>query len=154
MRIRRFHRGEEPALFEVFYSAIHIIARADYSEDQVNAWAPADLDPSLWANRIRGINPYVAEEMGKIVGYADVQANGYIDHFFVSGHHPRMGIGRALMKVIEMEAGRLRLPELTSDVSLTAQPFFARFGFAVLEQRQPTIRGVMIPNALMRKRCM
>jgi putative acetyltransferase len=39
---------------------------------------------------------------------------------------------------------------LTSDVSRTAQPFFAQFGFVVVEQRAPVIRRVTVPNALMR----
>ncbi len=110
-----------------------------------------DLDRDLWANRMRGINPFVAEMDGLPVGYADIQENGYIDHFFVSGRHPRQGIGRALMNVIETEALRLGITELTSDVSRTAQPFFERFGFVVIERRVPVIRGVQVPNALMRK---
>lgn len=152
MPIRRFRPGEEAALFEVYHSAIHLIAAKDYTEAQVQAWAPADLDPGLWAQRIQSIQPFVAEIEGVIVGYVDVQANGYIDHFFVSGHHPRQGIGSALMATIEAEAQRLGLQELTSDVSLTAQPFFARFGFDVVEHRAPVRRGVAIPNALMRRR--
>ncbi len=151
MRIRRFNPGEEPALFAVYHSAIHLIASRDYTEAQVNAWAPTDLDSELWANRMRGINPFVAEIDGKVVGYADVQENGYIDHFFVSGRHPRQGIGKALMETIQLEATRLRLIELTSDVSRTAQPFFERFGFNVVEQRTPVIRDIEVPNALMRK---
>ncbi len=151
MRIRRFSPGEEPALFEIFHSAIHRIACRDYTREQVDAWAPADLDSALWATRIRGINPFVAEIDGRLVGYADVQANGYIDHFFVSGHTPRQGVGTALMTVLEAEALRMGLDELTSNVSRTAQPFFERFGFVVVEQRRPVIRGVELPNALMRK---
>ena len=151
MHIRRFNPGEEPALFAIFHSAIHLIASRDYTETQVNAWAPSNLDSELWANRMRGINPFVAEIDGKVVGYADIQENGYIDHFFVSGRHPRQGIGRSLMETLESEANRLRLTELTSDVSRTAQPFFERFGFHVVEQRVPIIRGIEVPNALMRK---
>jgi putative acetyltransferase len=151
MNIRRFQPGEELALFEVYYSAIHLIASNDYSAEQVNAWAPSNLDRELWVNRIRGINPFVAEIDGQPVGYADVQQNGYIDHFFVSGHHPRQGVGKALMEVIHNEAKCLSLRELTSDVSLTAQPFFERFGFVIVEQRKPVVRGIEIPNALMRK---
>jgi putative acetyltransferase len=151
MNIRRFQLGEELALFEVYYSAIHLIARDNYSEAQLNAWAPSDLDRQLWVNRIQGINPFVAEIDGKLVGYADVQQSGYIDHFFVSGNHPRQGVGKALMQVIHREAERLSITELTSNVSRTAQPFFERFGFVVVEQRKPVIRGVEIPNALMRK---
>jgi putative acetyltransferase len=151
MNIRRFQPGEELALFEVYYSAIHLIASNDYSAEQVNAWAPLTLDRELWVNRIRGINPFVAEIDGQPVGYADVQQNGYIDHFFVSGHHPRQGVGKALMEVIHNEAQCLSLKELTSDVSLTAQPFFERFGFVIVEQRKPVVRGIELSNALMRK---
>ncbi len=151
MNIRHFQPGEELALFEIYYSAIHLIAKPDYSEEQLNAWAPADLDCTLWTNRINSINPFVADLNGKPVGYADVQPNGYIDHFFVSGHHPRQGIGKALMQAIHSEADRLNLTELTSNVSRTAQPFFERFGFIAIEQRIPVIRGIEIPNALMRK---
>jgi putative acetyltransferase len=151
MNIRRFQPGEEQALFEVYYSAIHLIARNNYSEEQLNAWAPLDLDSELWVNRINGINPFVAEIDGKTVGYADVQQNGYIDHFFVSGNYPRQGVGKALMQVIHDEAKRLNVTELTSNVSQTAQPFFERFGFVILEQRKSVIRGVELRNALMRK---
>lgn len=151
MQIRRFRPGEEPALFGVYYSAIHQVASRDYSPEQIEAWAPRDLDPALWQERIRGIKPFVAELDGEVVGYADLQANGYIDHFFVSGHHPRRGVGAMLMNRILREADALGLPELTSDVSRTTQGFFKRFGFRVIEQRNPVRRGVVIPNALMKR---
>lgn len=151
MRIRRLIHGEELALFEVFHSAIHLIACRDYSQAQINAWAPAKVDHDLWVARMRGINPFVAESAGVVVGYADVQASGYVDHFFVSGRHPRQGIGRALMAALEAEAERMRLTAMTSDVSRTAEPFFRRFGFEVVERRSPVVRGVALPNALMCK---
>ena len=74
----------------------------------------------------------------------------YIDHFFVSGAYPRRGFGAMLMTRILEEARHLRLSELTSDVSRTAQGFYERYGFRVVEHRCPVVRGVMIPNALMR----
>jgi putative acetyltransferase len=147
--IRRYLPGEEPALFEVYFTAIHLVASRDYTPEQVQAWAPRTLDVALWKSRIRGINPFVVELKGELVGYADLQSNGYIDHFFVSGRHPRRGIGSLLMKKILAEAVELRAPLLTSDVSRTAQPFFQKFGFVVTEQRYPEIRGVVVPNALM-----
>ncbi|MBK6853905.1 MAG: GNAT family N-acetyltransferase [Burkholderiales bacterium] len=148
--IRRYRHGEEPQLFNVYYSAVHLVACRDYSNEQIQTWAPQDLDRETWTARIRGINPFVAELNGKIVGYADLQPDGYIDHFFVSGHHPRCGIGTALMNYLLNEAQSASLKELTSDVSRSAQPFYERFGFVVVEQRQPEVRGVVIPNAFMR----
>ena len=100
---------------------------------------------------MRDIQPFVVEADGKIIAYADVQSNGYIDHFFVSGAVARRGIGRLLMERIHAEAIQLNLKELTSDVSRTAQPFYEHFGFQVIEQRSPIMRGVVVPNALMRK---
>jgi putative acetyltransferase len=151
LHIRRYRAGEELALFKVYHSAIHLVASRDYSPDQIQAWAPSDLDTARWTTRIRGINPFVAELNGELVGYADLQANGYIDHFFVSGHHPRCGIGSLLMRHLLKEAHLVGLTELSSDVSRTAQAFYEKFDFVVVEQRMPEIRGVAIPNAFMRR---
>ncbi|MBS0426093.1 MAG: GNAT family N-acetyltransferase [Proteobacteria bacterium] len=151
MEIRRFRWGDEAALFGVYFSAIHDIASRDYTPEQVQAWAPADLDTELWRDRMRGIRPFVAEIDDRVVGYADVQPSGHIDHFFVSGAHQRRGIGAALMARIHEEARSLGLSELTSDVSETAEPFFAHYRFEVVERRFPVLRGVTLENALMRK---
>ncbi len=151
MFIREFRFGDESALHTVYYSAIHQIASGDYTAEQVNAWAPDTLDQEVWVQRMRGIKPFVAVSDGEIVGYGDVQTNGYIDHFFVSGICPRQGVGRLLMEQIHETAMQLGLTELTSDVSRTAQSFFEHFGFLVVAQRSPVIRGVIVPNASMRK---
>ena len=151
MLIRNFRPGDEPALHAVFHSAVHLVACADYSAEQIAAWAPADMDRARWAARMQGIRPFVVERGGEVVAYADVQPGGYIDHFFVSGHHPRQGIGGLLMRHLHLIATARRMTTLTSDVSRTAQPFFAHFGFHIGEQRTPALRGVVIPNALMRK---
>lgn len=149
--IRDFAEGDEAALFEVFRTAVHLVACEDYASDQLDAWAPADYDVDQWRLRIRELRPIIAEREGHIVGYADLQPDGVIEHFFVSGHHPRQGIGTRLMEHLLDRAGEQRVRELSADVSLTARPFFARFGFVVTEQRAPRRRGVVIPNARMRR---
>jgi putative acetyltransferase len=144
--------GEESSLFDIYFTAIHLVASRDYTPEQVQAWAPGDLDVDLWKSKMREINPFVADLNGELVGYADVQSNGYIDYFFVSGKHPRRGIGSLLMGRILAEAASLSTPLLTSNVSRTAQPFFQTFGFVIAEQRYPEVRGVVVPNALMCRR--
>jgi putative acetyltransferase len=150
--IRRCEPGEEPALFDIYFTAIHLVASHDYTAEQNQAWAPREIDAAVWRNKMRDINPFVAALRGELVGYADVQSNGYIDHFFVSGRHSRRGIGSLLMKRIFAHAISGHVRSLTSYVSRTAQPLFARFGFIVVEQRSPEVRGVVIPNALMSRR--
>jgi putative acetyltransferase len=151
MRIRDFRIGDETALHAVFHSAVHQLASQHYTADQINAWAPDAVDQDIWAERMRGIRPFVLEHAGQIIAYADIQSSGYIDHFYVAGTHARRGIGTMLMNRIHQTANMQGIKVLTSDVSRTAQPFFHRFGFVVVEQRSPVIRGVVVPNALMRK---
>ena len=149
--LRAFQPGDEPALRAVFESAIHGTARRDYSQLQVDTWAPRDYDAEAWALRVRAIAPFVALIDGAIVGYADVQPGGYIDHFYVAAEAGGRGVGGRLMRRILARAEELQLAELTSHVSLTAQPFFAHFGFEVVEHRVFDVRGVEMRNAAMRK---
>lgn len=151
MHIRPFHPGDEPALHAVYHSAIHQTASKNYTPEQIHAWAPIDLDQYLWTKHIQGIQPFVVESAGEIVAYADVQSSGYIDHFFVAGVHARQGIGSLLMNHLQSVARAQAIATLTADVSRTAQPFFAKHGFVIVAQRLPVVRGVVVPNALMRK---
>jgi len=148
--LRDFRPGDEPALRAVFASAIHEVAIRDYSPQQVDAWCPRDHDADAWAARMQGLCPFVAERDGKIVGYADLQSGGYIDHFYVAGTAGGQGVGGTLMRHLLALAAERSLTELTSHVSLTAQPFFAHFGFQIVEQRVVDVRGVPLCNAVMR----
>ncbi|MGM3277769.1 GNAT family N-acetyltransferase [Ralstonia sp. 24A2] len=148
-RIRAFHPGDEPLLRAVFYSAVHGLAAARYRREQLEAWAPTDYDVVAWADHIRRNQPFVAEIGGQPAGYTDLQADGYIDHFFVSAAHARQGIGQQLMDHILGLATQRGLSRMHSHVSLSAEPFFARNGFAVIARQTVTVRGVPLANALM-----
>lgn len=132
-------------------SSTIIHRQINYTPEQIEAWASNDIDQEKWASHIRALRPFVVEVDGKIAGYADVQSNGYIDHFFVSGTYSKQGVGTLLMSCIHEEAKLLGLNELTSNVSKTAEHFFLRHGFRVVERGFPVRRGVTLQNALMRK---
>lgn len=151
MRIRDFREGDEPALQRVYFSSIREVACHDYSSEQIAAWACAEISPALWQERMRALKPFVIEDSAELIAYADLQPTGYIDHFFVSGSYQRRGAARLLMERIHAHATELALRVLSSDVSRTAQPFFAHFGFQIVEQRSALIRGIELPNALMHK---
>jgi putative acetyltransferase len=127
------------------------LASKDYTAEQIRAWAPANPDQEAWAKRIQAIQPFVVEQDLAIIAYVGLQPTGYIDHFFVSAQWARRGVGTLLMEHLQAVAVARCMTRLSSDVSRTAQPFFARFGFKIVEQRAPVIRGIIVPNALMRK---
>jgi len=150
--LRDFRPGDEPALRAVYQSAIREVARRDYTQEQVDAWAPQVWDAPRWAARMQGILPFVAERAGVVVGYADLQPSGYIDHFFVAAAAGGQGVGGLLMRRIHQRAQELGVGELTSEVSRTAQPFYLHFGFEVVDQHTTVVRGVALQYAAMHKR--
>jgi len=151
MQLREFRLGDELLLRDVFHSAIHELAIRNYTQEQVDAWCPADYDQAAWCERMQTFRPFVVEDAGKPIAYADLQPNGMIEHFFVSGPYARRGIGTLLMNRIHERAVELGLTALESHVSLTAQPLFLKFGFVIVRQQLPVRRGIALSNAVMQK---
>jgi putative acetyltransferase len=149
--IRELKDGEECILWDVFYSAVHDVAARHYSQAQVDAWAPENLDKTYWVERIRKLQPFVAQSGDMIVGYTDLQPSGFIDHFFVSGNWGRRGVGTALMTHLIKTAENQKIPLLSAFVSLAAQSFFQKFGFEIIKHQTLLVRGVEIENAHMTK---
>lgn len=150
-KIRPFRPGDEPPLWQVYYAAVHQLAAADYNPQQLDAWAPATVDTARWAERIQRLAPFVAERQGQIIGYADLQTDGYIDHFFVAPDHARQGVGSRLMDTIHQAALTRGIDRLYAHVSITARPFFEKWGFAVDASRTVYIQGVALNNFRMTK---
>lgn len=151
LRIRAFQPDDVDALIGVFQSAVHETAARDYDAAQRAAWAPAAPDRAAWQARLQRNQPFVALWQGEIAGFADLQADGLIDQFFVASTHGGRGIAQALMDHVLREAEARGLPALHAEVSLSAEGFFARNGFAVLARHAPVRAGVALPNASMRR---
>ena len=150
--VRHFRDVDSPELWAIYYAAVHEIASAHYTPEQLDAWAPPDFDSGRWHQRVRDLSPFVAERDGVVVAYADLQPNGYIDHIFVSPAVARQGVGSLLMEAIHQSAAAKGLTLLFANVSLTARLFFERWGFAVDEANRLTVRGVSLDNFRMSKR--
>ena len=151
MKIRNLEYGEESLLWNLFYATIHNINVQDYSEAQINAWAPDDLDEQIWKRKFQSIKPFVAEVDGEIVGYSDLQPDGLIDHFFVHYQWQRRGVGTALMKEIETRAMKNNIALLETHASITARPFFEAQGFTVVLEQRVDVRGQKLKNYVMQK---
>jgi len=150
VRIRRFVDDDAPATLEIFSRAVHETASRDYDPDQLEAWAPDDLDPIEWAQRRAAASTWIAEVDGEVVGFTDVDAEGYIDMLFVHPEHSGRGIGTALVEHV------LGIAATTSDVatvnaSVTARPLFERHGFVVVREQHVARRGVLLTNFQMRR---
>ncbi len=154
MKIRDFKSGDEPALWTLFSQSVRHVSIADYTESQVQAWAPATVDiygRDRWWSKMALIKPCLAEIDGVIVGYASVDHDGYIDHFFCHHLYQRQGIGRSLFGHLQHIAIQGQCRRLFTQSSITAKPFFESQGFVVLEHQRVSIRGEVLDNFKMEK---
>ncbi|PCK29830.1 GNAT family N-acetyltransferase [Pseudoalteromonas piscicida] len=149
--IRAFQSGEEAVLHKLMFDTIRSVNIQHYSNNQVKAWAHSDIADESWQQRLRNNQPLVAVLKGKVVGFADLQANGLIDHFFCHTEHQGQGIGKALMLALLAQSKTRNTTRLFSHVSKTAKPFFEHFGFQVVKEQQVNVRGETLTNYLMER---
>src|SRR5436190_4923763 len=146
MEIRRYNRGEEPAVWKVYFAATRESNGRDYHADLIERWAPHDQDMRQWAARLVQKNPFVAVVGEEIVGMAEIELDGFIDYFYV---HPRWqgrGIGKSLLATLESEAAKLGVSVISADVSITAKAFFLSRGFRITEAKSSVVLGHPAPN--------
>lgn len=151
IEITPYRPGVCADLHRIFFDTVRTINIRDYNQAQVEAWAPSDSDLSKWEARIESIKPYFATVNGEIAGFADLQVDGYIDMFFCRADMQGMGVGRALMSRLIEEAQSRNIAVLYSNVSITARPFFEKFGFAILNPQEVQVGGQILLNYKMER---
>jgi len=149
--IRPFQRQDAETLWDLFFHTIRKINLGDYTQEQVETWAPESHDEQAWANKLAQNQPFVCLWDDSIVGFSDLQPDGYIDHFFVHHMHQRKGVGRALMRHIVEQANNREIEKLYSNVSITARPFFTSHQFEELEEQTVEVRGQLFINYRMQR---
>lgn len=152
MRIREFIITDTEEIMQLFYDTIHQINIRDYTQEQVDAWAPKHMDVQTWIKRMQDRMTYVAEENGKIIGFAELERNGHIGCFYCHADHQNMGVGKALFNQIQFTAENLGLQKLFVEVSITAKTFFERMGFSAIATEEVELRGVKLFANVMEKR--
>ena len=132
--IRKGQLADLAELQMLFLDSITEICKADYSDDQIEAWTSdtkSNKDRQRWVDILTKQFVLVAPINNEIVGFVTLDNGNYIDLLYVHKNHQREGIAEGLYKNIENEARRQNQSFLTSNVSKTARPFFEKVGFEV-----------------------
>ena len=149
--VRRFEIGDEPDLWRIYYEATHQCNSQDYHLELIERWAPSNQDVDEWADRVQGTRPFVAEIGGVPVGFAELDADGFIDYFYCHPDWQRRGVGSCLLDRIETEGRENGIMILSAAVSITAKSFFLAKGFQIVRARENIIDGHAAPNFDMAK---
>jgi putative acetyltransferase len=151
MKIRQFNEKDTPSLINLFRKTVHTVCKKDYSPAQLNAWAPEVIDATKWYSRLSQSYTIVAEINTNIVGFSNLNADGYIDMLFVDANYQGQKIASTLLGHLLEKAKLLKFERIYSDVSITARPFFISQGFDIQEEYEKKIGEIVFQNAIMKK---
>lgn len=150
MRIRRYEPDDLSQIITLFYDTVHTVNAADYSKEQLDAWADGAPDLDRWSRSLLEHHSLVAVESDDlIVGFGDIDGTGYLDRLYV--HKDRQGLGIATALCDRLE-GAVDAPLITTHASITARPFFEGRGYRVIREQQVERHGVWMTNFVMEKR--
>lgn len=144
--IREYVAEDAAATWRVFSAAVHGTARRDYTQEQVAAWAPPDVDVASWHERRAEATTFVACNEHGVVGFADFTSDGVVDMLFVHPDAGGRGVARALVDRVVSEARTAGHRSLRVHASRTAVPALRRFGFTLHGSRLPEVRGQRLEN--------
>jgi putative acetyltransferase len=151
MEVRLFQTQDAEQIARLFHETVREINVRDYSNSQVEAWAPEDIQFRNWVEVCSNRFTYVADDDGVIAGFGELEPNGHIDCFYCHKNYQRCGVGSRIYQAIEAKAYELSLNRLFVEASITAKPFFQRMGFAVVKEQEVMRRGEGFINYAMEK---
>ena len=136
---------------ELFVKTIQSVCKNDYNPDQIKAWISGVKSTKRWIDVIETQFVLLAILENKITGFGTLKDGNYIDFFYVHKDYQRQGIAQKILTELELEAKNHHSKSITSDVSITAKPFFERNGFIVKAQQKNMVSDIEIINYKMEK---
>ncbi|MFD1336871.1 GNAT family N-acetyltransferase [Oceanobacillus iheyensis] len=154
MIIRKYESSDTAELVDLFYETVHGINKQDYTKEQLHAWAKfsnKQQKQDSWYHSLNQNITYVALIDNVIVGFIDLEKNGYLNRLFVHKDYQRQGIAKRLYNSIENDAKQYNIEKLYTNASITAKPFFNRCGFSIIQKQEIYIDEVELINYKMSK---
>lgn len=146
MNCRHYCSNDYAEIVDLFYTTVHTINAADYSAEELEAWAPSDKSDFFPEKLLAESYCIIVEESGKILGIANATSEDKFDCLYVDKDSQKRGVGNLLANQIEQYCKGQGTERINVDVSLTARPFFEKRGYEILEQQIVLRRNQNIKN--------
>ncbi len=152
LSFRTAHTADLHEMQQLFVDTVTNVCSKDYTEEQIQVWTSGVADNRRWLDRFDEQFVLLATIDDQIVGFGTIKDANYIDMFFVHKDFQGMGVAREIYRRLEDKAHELKSDYITSDVSITAKPFFEKRGFVVVQEQKVERMGVELGNYGMRKK--
>ncbi len=131
----------------MFYTTVHAINVGDYTGEQVDAWAPKQMDLESWNRSFLEHYSVIAEENHTIAGFGDISRQGYLDRLYVHKDFQRQGVATAICNTLEQKVRG----NIITHASITARPFFEKRGYRIVREQRVERQGRVLVNFVMEK---
>ncbi len=149
--LREGHHDDFKEIRHLFIETVSGINSADYDNQQIAVWISSIKNEAQWNEKMKKQFILVAQYENKLVGFISLEIGNHIDLLYVHKDFQRQGIAKSLYTEIEKNAKAKGQKSLTSEVSITAKPFFEQVGFKVMKKQIVTRERVELVNFKMIK---
>lgn len=151
-KLRELTDEDIPDLQTLFRETVLHVNVRDYTREEVEDWASCG-DSAEHMKDLLARNDYIAvlNERDEIIGFSSMNVEGYLHSLFVHKDYQQVGVGSLLLSAVEKRAREYGVAEITSEVSLTARPFFEKRGYEVMKVQKRRANRLELINFVMRK---
>jgi len=151
MNFRKATISDLAEMQQLYTETIQSVCKNDYNPAQIEAWTYGVHNTERWLEVVHTQFVLLAIIATKIVGFGTLKDGDYIDFFYIHKDYQRQGIANKLLTELELEAKRQHSKIITSDISITAKPFFEKNGFTAKVKQRNVRLGVELINYKMEK---
>ena len=151
--LRLLEEKDIPEMQHLFRSTVLNVNLKDYTKEEVADWASCGDDLLHWKELLSQHHFIGAfDEQGKMAGFSSMNKDGYLHSMFVHKDMQGRGVATLLLSEVEKMAKSYGVTEITSEVSLTAKPFFEQKGYKVVKSQKCRANQLELTNFVMCKR--
>lgn len=151
-KIREAQILDVEQLLALYKNTILAINQRDYTKSEVEDWVSCGDNLEQGHLLVQEHHCILAENAeGIVVGFASINGEGYIHTLFVHSDFQNQGIATLLYDYLEHYAIGKGFEKLTSEVSITAKPFFEKQGFRVDAEQKRKANKLFLTNYKMSK---
>jgi len=144
-------RNDLKEITHLFQQTIRSVASKDYSPQEIASWSDGAKNTDNWHKRIDTHYYLLVKSDDFLVGMASLDKTGYLDVIYIHHEYQGQGIASDLLSKMENKAREDGHMSITSDVSITAKPFFIHKGYSIVKPQLILCRGCVLRNYNVRK---
>ncbi|WP_294629693.1 GNAT family N-acetyltransferase [uncultured Bacteroides sp.] len=149
--IRTARQSDASEIKELFQNTVLTVNRQNYSQEEVEDWASCGKVARIEEMIKTHYFIVAVNQQMQIAGFSSITPQGYLHSMFVHKDFQGKGVATALLSEIEQYADTAGIKRITSEVSLTARPFFEKRGFVVEKEQKAKANKLFLTNFQMAK---